>query len=292
MSQAVGTRALSRAIVTGAGGFLGRALVTRLARDGVEVVALGRGQGFSLLDDEMPMEGVDHVFHLAAETGVPDAWKDPARFHLVNAHGTVRVLDQCRRANASVTYVGAYIYGVPQYLPIDEQHPVDTNNPYAFSKWMAEQASQWYAGMYGMPVTAIRLFNVYGPGQSDRFLIPRIVRQACDVSLHAIELMDLAPRRDYLYVDDAVEALIRSVPGSGFQLFNVGSGSSHSVRDVVDAAVELAGADKPVIDLQQVRPNEIPDVVCDHRRITAANSWQPRVGLRDGIRRMIEETVS
>ncbi|WP_396616656.1 NAD-dependent epimerase/dehydratase family protein [Lysobacter soli] len=292
MSEEVAMRALSRVIVTGAGGFLGRALSDRLEREGIEVLRLGRGNGFRLLEDELPLDGVDHVFHLAAETGVPDAWKDPARFHLVNAHGTVRVLDQCRRGGVSVTYVGAYIYGAPKYLPIDEQHPVDANNPYAFSKLMAEEAAQWYANLYGMAVTSIRLFNVYGPGQSDRFLIPRIVKQVCDIGVGQIELMDLAPRRDYLFVGDAVEALLKSVPRPGFQLYNVGSGFSHSVREVVDATFELAGVVKPVVDHGQTRPNEIPDVVCDHGRITAETGWVPRTSLKEGIALMIQEERS
>lgn len=292
MTAAPARRVLSRVVITGSGGFLGRALARRLSQDGTEVVALGRQQGFRLLEDGIPMDGVDHVFHLAGETGVPDAWKDPARFHLVNTHGTVRVLDQCRRTNTSVTYVGAYIYGVPQYLPIDEAHPIDANNPYAFSKWMAEQSAHWYAGMYAMPVTAIRLFNVYGSGQSDRFLIPRIVDQVCDPAVDRIELMDLSPRRDYLYVDDCIDALLASVPTSGFELFNVGSGSSYSVQDVVDTALALAESSKPVVDLQQVRANEIPDVVCDHSLLTARTGWRPRVTLQEGIRRMLQEARS
>lgn len=282
-------RAINRAVVTGAGGFLGRGLVARLRAVDVEVIALGREQGFRLLEDELPLRTGDHVFHLAAETGVPNAWQDPERFHLVNSHGTVRVLDQCRRIGASVSYVGAYIYGVPQYLPIDEAHPVDANNPYAFSKWMAEQAAQWYAGVYSLPVTAIRMFNVYGPGQSDRFLIPRIVRQVCDADVAEIEVMDLTPRRDYLYMDDAVDALLQSVPDDGFQLFNVGGGCSYSVQDVLEIALDLAQSNKLVVSREEQRQNEIPDVICDHGRITAATGWRPSVGLREGIGRMLQE---
>lgn len=277
-----------RVVVTGAGGFLGRRLVERLRADGIDVLTAGRGDGFDLLADTLPLDGVAHVFHLAAETGVPDAWNDPVRFHLVNTHGTVRVLDQCRRAGCSLTYVGAYIYGVPQTLPIDEQHRVDANNPYAFSKWMGEQACEWYAGLYAMDVVAIRLFNTYGPGQSDRFLIPKIVDQVLDPATPAIELMDLQPRRDYLYVDDAVEALIRSRAVDGYALYNVGSGQSHSVSEVVETVMAVSGVRKPVVDLQRQRPNEIPDVRADCAHIGQACGWSARVGLAEGIARMLE----
>lgn len=277
-----------RVVVTGAGGFLGRSLVARLRLEGVDVVPLGRATGFSLLQDEMPLAGVSHVFHLAGETGVVEAWEDPARFHLVNSHGTVRILDQCRRAGCSVTYVGAYIYGIPQHLPIGEDHPVSPNNPYAFSKWLAEQACEWYSATYAMAITALRLFNVYGAGQSDRFLVTRVIEQVLDPDVPAIELMDLAPRRDYLFVDDAVEALLRSRPGNGYQVFNVGSGSSHSVSEVVNEVMQLTGITKPVVDMKMARSSEIPDVRADCSRINAACGWAPRFDLRSGIHAMLE----
>ncbi|ALN93115.1 NAD-dependent epimerase/dehydratase family protein [Lysobacter gummosus] len=278
-----------RVVVTGASGFLGRHLVGRLRAAGVEVATPSRGEGFDLLNDQLPLDGATHVFHLAAETGVPDSWQDPARFHLVNTHGTVRVLDQCRRAGCAMTYVGAYIYGVPQHLPIDETHPVNANNPYAYSKWMGEQACEWYADMYSMGVTAIRLFNTYGPGQSNRFLIPRIVEQVIDPTVERIELMDLAPRRDYLYVDDAVDALLAARGLPGYRLYNVGSGVSHSISDVLESAMRQAGIRKEVVDLQQVRPNEIPDVRADCSRIGRECGWRPRFSLDEGIERMLEE---
>lgn len=276
-----------RAVVTGAGGFLGARLVDSLRRAGVDVLPLGRATGFDLLHDALPLDGVEHVFHLAAETGVLDAWERPAEFHRVNADGTVRVLDQCRRAGASMTYVGAYVYGVPQYLPIDERHPVDANNPYAFSKWMGEQACEWFARFYSVPITAIRLFNVYGPGQSDRFLIPRIVNQLLDPAVQSIDLMDLTPRRDYLYVDDAIAALLASRVSEGFALYNVGSGASYSVAEVLERAMAVSGIRKSVNDLGQARPNEIPDVVADPARLTSASGWRPEVSLDDGLGRMI-----
>jgi nucleoside-diphosphate-sugar epimerase len=282
----------AKVVVTGGGGFLGSALVCRLENLGAEVVGLSRASGFNLLEDAMPLDGVEHIFHLAAETGVPDSWKHPERFHLVNTHGTIRVMDQARIAGCCVTYVGAYVYGVPQRLPIDELHPVDPNNPYAFSKWMGEQACAWYSEIYKLPVTAIRLFNVYGPGQSDRFLIPRIVGQALNPGYGDIELMDLAPRRDYLYVDDAVEALLLSRPSRGFRIYNVGSGLSHSVSEVVDTVLRCSGTHKRVRVVGEPRPNEIPDVRADCSLLRSETGWRPRYSLEDGIRQVIKESRS
>lgn len=281
-----------RVVVTGAGGFLGARLVARLTALGCEVVALGRAGGFRLLEDPMPLAGADHVFHLAAETGVPDSWQDPTRFHLVNSHGTVRVLDQCRVAGCSMTYVGAYIYGVPVHLPIGEGHPLDPNNPYAFSKWMGEQACAWFAQCYSMPISAIRLFNVYGPGQSSRFLIPSIVAQVLDPMAPSVQLMDLAPRRDYLFVDDAVEALIASWPIESYSLYNVGSGASHSVGEVVAVVMEATGVNKPVDVVGEPRRNEIPDVRADCSLLASERNWTPHYTLTTGIEKMLAEEKS
>lgn len=278
-----------RFFVTGAGGFLGARLVRTLERRGNEVVAASRAAGFDLLRDELPIERGDHVFHLAGSTGVPASWDDPVGFHLVNAHGTVRVLDACRRARASLTYVGAYTYGFPKDLPISERHPLDPNNPYAFSKWMGEEACRWFSSTYSLPVTAIRLFNVYGAGQSDRFVVAKIVGQALDPAVDAIDLMDLRPRRDYLYVDDAIESLVASMPTQGFQVFNVGSGVSNSLYEVVDAAFRAVGSSKPVRASGEVRPNEIPDVRADCGEIARVCGWRPRFSLVQGVDAMVKE---
>jgi nucleoside-diphosphate-sugar epimerase len=286
MSQTIRPR---RCVVTGPGGFLGRRLVARLEREGMEVLGLGREAGFDLLRDDLPLRGGDHVFHLAAATGVPDSWQDPVHFHLLNAHASVRVLDQCRRYGASLSYVGAYIYGVPQVLPISEAHPLDPNNPYAFSKWMGEQACAWFAHAYEVPTSAIRLFNVYGAGQSDRFVVARIVDQVLNPRIDSIQVMDLTPRRDYLYLDDAVDALISSIPAGGYRVLNVGSGVSSSISDVIEAAFEATGLRKPVSASGEVRTNEIPDVRADCGAIRTAFGWSPRFSLREGVAAMIRE---
>src|SRR5262245_48402204 len=109
-----------KVLVTGADGFLGRHLVGELSRRGVSVVSVSHKVGYDILIDNLPLDGVRHVFHLAARTFVPDSWNDPSSFHLTNTHGTVRVLDQCRQHGCSVSFASTYVYGKPNYIPIDE----------------------------------------------------------------------------------------------------------------------------------------------------------------------------
>lgn len=276
-----------KALITGATGFLGRHLAAALAGAGVEVVGTARATGHDILRDELPLDGVDHVFHLAAATGVPAAWADPAETLLVNSHGTVRVLDQCRRAGCPMTLASTYVYGKPDRLPVAEDHPVYPSNPYSLSKLLAEESCRAFAGMYGLQVSVLRVFNIYGPAQDERFLVPLIVRQAMDPELPEVVVQDLAPRRDYVHVDDVVRAFLATTRLPGFSLFNVGSGESHSVAEVIALACAAAGRAKPARQTGAVRPADVPDTVADIGRIRAALGWSPRVGLAEGLRGMV-----
>lgn len=272
-----------RVFITGASGFIGRHLAAALDSLGVEIVAPSRAQGFDIVDGPYSLAGVRHVFHLAGETFVPDAWKRPVEFYRTNALGTVAALEASRAEGCSFTHVSAYVYGVPSRLPIAETDPVTPNNPYAFSKHAGEEACRWYARTHGMRVTSLRVFNVYGPGQAPHFLIPTLVRQAVDPALEEIELLDLEPRRDYVHIQDVVSALLASIPAEpGFAVYNVGSGGSVSVRELAGMVMQAAGT-KPIRSLERVRTNEIPDVVADVSALSRLCGWQPRVPLARGL---------
>lgn len=273
-------------LVTGATGFIGRRLVRHLQHEAYEVLSLGSLQG----DIASPMtfhkltgSNLSHVFHLAGKTYVPDSWSDPFSFHQVNVLGTANVLEFCRRGGYPLTFVSAYLYGQPEMLPIPESSSVKPNNPYALSKHLGEELCRFYAEFHGMGITVARPFNVYGPGQDDKFLIPTIVNQV----RHAKEVVvkDLTPKRDYLYLDDLVEGLVKTMPVcSGYNVYNFGTGVSLSVKEVVDSIQQIAGTRKPVQCDPVVRPGEIPDVIADVAKAKRELDWQPRHSFREGIR--------
>ena len=126
---------LRRVIVTGSTGFIGSHLAKRLQAEGVTVTGLAPATGFDILTDALPLDGVDHVYHLAGLTFVPRSWDDPVSFHHVNTHGTVRVLDQCRRGGVPVTFASAYVYGTPAKVPIDERAPSGSVQPTTTNSW-------------------------------------------------------------------------------------------------------------------------------------------------------------
>jgi len=277
-----------RVLVTGASGFLGDRLVRRLREEGLEVLAPRRTDGFDIVADDLDLGGADHLFHLAALTGVPAAWDDPVRFHLVNAHGTVRLLEACRAAGCGMTYVSGFVYGRPERMPIAESDPPRPNNPYAFSKLMGEEACRFYASTFGMKANIVRPFNIYGPGQDQRFLLPVIVDQVADPEAHEVVVKDLAPRRDFIHVDDVVSAIIAVARQPGGAVFNVGSGESYSVADIIAAAQRAAGSSKPVRSTEQTRPNEIMDVRADTTALRGIG-WRPEIDLDRGMAQMVDE---
>lgn len=276
-------------LVTGAGGFVGRHMCEALERLGKRVVRASSRSAFDPLRDPLPLDGIGHIFHIAARTGVPAAWADPAGYVDVNTLGTVRVLEQARAHRCGVTFLSAYVYGVPRALPIREDAPAEANNPYALSKRMAEEACAFYARAHGLSVSTLRLFNLYGPGQDDRFLVPLIARQALDPTCREIEVADLQPSRDYVFVDDAIEAIIRTSAAPPGSVFNVGSGVAHSVEEVIRLILVAAGVSKPYRGRAERRSNEIDSTVADITAIRRAVGWRPAVTLGEGLRRVIGE---
>lgn len=275
-------------LVTGATGFIGRALVGRLRERGGQVLAFSSSDGdiadasiFRKLNDC----ALSHVIHLAGTSYVPESWRAPASFIRTNVQGTANVLELCRARKVGLTHLSAYVFGVPERLPVAEDAPRRPNNPYAMSKYLAEELCRFFSEAYGVPVTVLRPFNVYGPGQDSRFLIPHVVAQ---LRGPAIEVKDLSPRRDYVHVDDVVEGILRGAERqAGYNVFNLGAGSSHSVADIVRIAQKAAGTDLPVVCSSEPRRDEIPDVVADIRLARRVLGWEPRIGLDAGIRILV-----
>jgi len=280
-----------RVLVTGADGFVGRHLVAQLEHDGYEVSRLTRAHGDirnSETWDALRGTPVSHVYHLAGKTYIPDSWSNPGPFFATNVGGTLQALEYCRSADASLTFVSAYVYGIPDRLPVAETAPAKPNNPYAHSKYLAEQACRSYFEQFSLPVNIVRPFNVYGPGQDERFLIPLIVRQAKFEA--EITLDSLSPKRDFVHVHDLVDALVLAGKRrSGLNLFNIASETSVSAREIVELIQQALGTSKPVRERRASRRNEIEDVVGDAGRAHRDLGWMARVVLQDGLSRLARE---
>jgi nucleoside-diphosphate-sugar epimerase len=265
---------MAEVLVTGATGFVGRHLVPRLSRDH-KVNAFGSPAGEiteSAIWEAFPW--ADVLVHLAGRSFVPTSWDDPVSYMRANLLGTMQALDYCRKRKARLVFVSSYLYGTPETIPIAETAPLRPTNPYALSKSLAEQACRFYAEHFGVPVTILRPFNIFGPGQGSEFLIPSIVGQA----LYAAEIVvkDLEPRRDYVYVEDFISAIAAALTRpEPFEILNIGSGISHSVAEVINIVSAIVGRPLPVRIDGHRRQGEILDVHADITRARLVLGWQP-----------------
>ncbi len=281
---------MSAILVTGSAGFIGSALVRLLREKGFMVIEFDVAQGDITSEQALlpyADKGIHHVFHLAGKTFVPESWRHPFGFYQVNMMGTVNVLEFCRKTGAGLTYVSSYLYGQPDYLPVDEDHPVKSYNPYSQSKVVADATCQFYARQYGMPVTIFRPFNAYGPGQSPQFIIPEIISKVFDPAQVVLEVMDLLPRRDYIYLDDLLEAFVLSM-GKPYGIYNLGSGYSKSVAEIVALVFQYSGITKEVRATGNNRPNEIFDLYADISKIKRDYNWDIKTSFEAGMKNCVE----
>ena len=278
---------MSKILVTGASGFVGKKLCAELIILGHEVVSISSNQGdIALIKTWEQIPPCDTVIHLAARTFVPDSWKYPDAFLETNTLGTLRALEYCKKNQAKIIYISSYLYGNADKLPINEYAPVFTPNPYALSKKMAEEYCKLYSDSYGVPTIILRPFNIYGSHQNPSFLIPEIIHQV----LHkkAVHVKDLVPKRDYLFIDDFINAIIQCIDLNQFEMINIGSGTSYSVKEVIDIVQLICGTNYPISSSGETRTAEIMDTIADITKAASILNWVPKITMTEGLKKVIE----
>lgn len=278
-------------LVTGASGFVGKELCLQLDQLGYSVISMSSKDGdisdvetFSSFNDQK----IKHVFHLAGNTFVPKSWDAPHYFIKTNVLGTSNVLDFCAKNRCGLTYVSAYIYGNKVTNPISENTIPEPNNPYAFSKKMAEDLCEFYSKYMNVNITVVRPFNVYGPGQREDFLIPFIIKQINESK--EVKVKDLEPKRDYIHVKDLVVCLIKAMDHKIFEVFNAGSGKSYSVKEIIEIALKIKNKKMPILSEQTTRVNEISDTVADISKAKRLLQWAPEIDIEKGITTLFNKT--
>lgn len=278
-------------LVTGSNGFIGKALVETLGKMRFEVLTFNSTDGdISEFDfvKRYEKQKIDYVFHLTSKTFVPDSWENPLKFYKTSVLGTGQILELCRYKKIPLTFVSTYLYGVPEKLPISENDEIKSNNPYAHSKYLAEELCRFYSDYYNVKVTIARPFNVFGKNQKDIFLIPLIIKQVLYADV--IKVKDLHPKRDYIYLDDLINGLVKTIYiKKRFSIYNFGSGSELSVKEIIDIAQKIVGTKKKIISEKQERQNEIMNIVADISKAKHDLRWEPKFSFENGIKCIIED---
>jgi NAD dependent epimerase/dehydratase len=305
-----------RVLVTGADGFIGSHLAEALVRENAEVTSLALYNAFDSygwldevhaevrssmslvrgdIRDGVAMhrlaEGHDVIFHLAALIGIPYSYDSAQSYIDVNVTGTLNMLEAARAHSVGrlVHTSTSEVYGTAQTQPIAEHHPLVAQSPYAASKIAADKLAESYALSFGLPVAILRPFNTYGPRQSERAVIPTVIRQALDPACDAINVGDTTPTRDFNHVADTVAAFMAVGTADRLEYgraYNTGTGTAVSVGAMIEIVRAATGANKPVSqDQARFRPenSEVRALISDSRALRAATGWAPRIDLKAGV---------
>ncbi|HEY8525507.1 MAG TPA: GDP-mannose 4,6-dehydratase [Acidimicrobiales bacterium] len=287
-----------RALVTGAGGFVGVHLVRHLEHEGDEVIQLERKvDGIDVADAAAITEAVvaakpQAVYHLAGASDVGGSWNTPVETFVSNALGTLNVLEASRLAGVErvLAVTSADVYGrvTEDELPLDEDRPLRPVSPYAASKVAADALAQQAWLGHRLPVIRVRAFNHLGPGQSERFVAPSLAARIARNEITGgdqVPIGNMTPMRDITDVRDVVRAyrlLIEN--GQAGEVYNVCSGRAVAVKEIADAL--LAMAKRPmhlVTDPSLQRPVDIPVLVGDMTRLAKATGWAPTIPLEQTL---------
>jgi NAD dependent epimerase/dehydratase len=306
-----------RVLVTGAGGFIGSHLVELLAATGAHVRALVNYHSFNfrgwlerspLLDQIEVVSGDvrdphlcasftrdrEIVFHLAALIAIPYSFAAPDSYVDTNIRGTLNMCQAALSAGVRryIQLSTSEVYGTARYVPIDEQHQVQPQSPYAASKAGADAIAYSFHRSFGLPLVIARPFNTYGPRQSARAIVPTIISQLVAKS-HEVRLGEISASRDFTYVEDTCRALasLAQIDGADGETFNIGSNTEITIENLFTTIAEIMGVEARIVpDRERLRPasSEVMRLQCDNRKLAAACGFAPRIQLTDGLRKTVE----
>jgi UDP-glucose 4-epimerase len=297
-------------LVTGAAGFLGSALANRMAREGHQVRGLddlSAGDPARLNSDVLFTRGdvtdrpklwtllqdVDCVYHLAAKVSVPESVLYPREYNIINVGGTVSVMESMRDVGVRrvVLVSSGAIYGDQAKQPLTEDTQPDPRSPYAVSKLAAEHYVRTIGALWGIETVALRVFNAYGPGQplsvAHPPVIPHFLRQTARSGTLVIHGRG-EQTRDFVYLDDVVEAMVAAAtaPMVDRLTINIGSGFETSVKELGQQVLEAVGSKAEWIYKDDQDPG--PSRMCADIRLAKAKlGYQPRYTLQAGLERTI-----
>lgn len=276
---------MTKILITGSSGFIGAKVAEKLAQSQIITDSDNGRIDLRIRDQVMRFDSVDTVIHLGGKT--PRDGLNWNHYFDNNVSGTLNILEYCLQKNVKkIIYVSSYVYGKPKNCPIDENHPVNPHNAYTESKYLAERLCQSYCNNSELKATILRPFNIFGQFMHEGFLIPNLINAM--KTGNKITITNKKSKRDFLHVDDFVDLIIRiKNHNSKFDIFNVGSGESHSFEEIIEK-IEKISSKKLNIDYQDDSRSFIDDVRADISKIKNKIGWQPSIKFDDGLQRILE----
>jgi len=305
-----------RILITGGAGFIGSHLCEKCVHEGHTVLCLDNFlsgnlnhirhlldcRNFKLVKGdirdndlvEKAMHDVEAVLHLAAQIHVDRSYIEPRMTWDINVMGTQNVLEAARMNDVRKVLLASSseVYGSAQYAPIDEEHPLNAPHPYGASKIAADRMAHSYKATYGMDITIMRLFNVYGPRQRDSgygAVVSIFTRRAL-TGIPPVIYGDGLQTRDYTYVSDAVRAYDFALKHDGAidEPINFGAGKEISIVALADMVVDLCGKQGSIRPIHvDARIGEVQRLIADASRARKLLGWQPEVEFRTGLMEFI-----
>lgn len=290
-----------RILVSGGTGFIGSHLVNDLLQAGARVVTVSRRAdavvagaehlSVDLSTEALPpdIDHVDAIVHLAGSADASLSWADPMHFNRVNALGTLSMLELARAHEARFVLASSQRVYRPCITPLEEDAALEPVDPYGYSKLVAEQWVEMYSRLYALPAVTLRFFSVYGPGQRVGGGNSGVVAIFADRAMRGEPLLvKSADLRDFTFVSDVTSGIIRALnePAAAGRTYNIASGRATSITQLAELIREVAGNGAPlVVEGESDRESYVADI----QRASNELSYEPRVGLEQGIRIYVEQ---
>jgi len=313
-----------RVLITGSEGFIGSHLLEKLVKKGLKVRAFtqyhfqnNRGciedidkkllKNVEVISGDLrdPFEmnlatkKCDYVVNLAALIGIPYSFKAPKNYFDTNVLGTMNILEASKKNNVKkiILTSTSEVYGTAQSIPIKEDHPLNSQSPYAASKISSDFLGLSYFYSYKLPITILRPFNTFGPRQSARAIIPSILIQVLD-DKKIIELGNLSPTRDFNYIDDTTEAFYKTLSSKSNlngKIFNVCSRYEISISRICYLIQKITKKQfyiKKKLLRTRSKTTEVQRLLGDNRKIIKHLKWKPKYAKEKGFIEGLKKTIS
>ncbi len=302
-----------RILIAGAAGFAGRHLTEALCSRGHYVypadICPDENAPFMLdINDSKNVRAIlkvsrpDRVVLLSGISSVGVSWKEPSKTFQVNTSGALNIFSAVQENFPQARFIfagSAEEYGRPSAAPLNEDAVCTPSNPYALSKNASGNAMAMLAAKQGTEFVHLRLANHFGPGQKQGFVIPDFASQIADrMSRHDnsdIVVGNLEAKRDFLYIDDVIDAYIRIIeaPCVRHSIYNIGSGRTVSIREILDTLIGLAGvSSKVVIDQAKFRPADTTGTLLDISRMAEDFGWTPQTNLKSALKQTLDSWLA